>query len=397
MTGRAQRSRKTAKAGQPARAGNKRVAVGRDPGAGKLTEAAAAQVAALQQELGSTKAKLQTVVDKLEAANAGLQTSNADLAAANRKLQASNNNLTVANGDLSARTSALIRANSEIEAARQSLASAKKIAEDSSQAKTNFLARMSSRAAQRRSTAVIGFSDAILNQIFGPLQHDRYLSYVEDIHASSVHLLGLINDVFDIAKIEAGKLRLHEETVDVVALASGAVGFVRPLAAKARVTVVFAFEPPIVGLRVDILRIRQVLLNVLSNAIKFSHRGGKVRVTVGAAGAQGLTIEVADDGVGIGPQALEKIGIEYMTVAHISGRKHEGTGLGLPVSIALMQAHGGALRVASRRGHGTAVTLLFPPERVLPADQVAAGGAARATSHEAGGAAAEVQAAASKS
>jgi hypothetical protein len=84
-------------------------------------------------------------------------------------------------------------------------------------------------------------------------------------------------------------------------------------------------------------------------------------------------------------------------VAHISGREHEGTGLGLPVSIALMKAHGGELRVASKRGHGTAVTLLFPPDRVLPADRVAAGGTAHATSHEAGGAAAEVRAAAAKS
>jgi signal transduction histidine kinase len=227
--------------------------------------------------------------------------------------------------------------------------------------------------------AIVGFSDAILNQIYGELQHERYLSYVADIHSSGVHLLGLINDVFDIAKIEAGMLRLNEEPVDIVKLVSSAVSFVGPLASKASVTVVFDFKTPAVALRADELRVRQVLLNVLSNAIKFSHRGGKVRVTVRPLDTGDLAVEIVDHGIGIEKHAIEMIGTEYVPPANIRGGDKEGSGLGLPVSIALMKAHGGTLLIESTPGRGTTVTLRFPAGRVLPAGRPNGAGAAHST------------------
>ena len=142
---------------------------------------------------------------------------------------------------------ATLREITELYEARESLAEAKQIAEQLNAAKTNFLTKLSHEL-RTPLNAIVGFSDAILNEIYGRLQHDRYLSYITDIHSSGIHLLGLINDVFDIAKVEAGMLRLNEEPVDLVKLVSTAISFVGPLASKAGVTVVFDFNAPAVGL-----------------------------------------------------------------------------------------------------------------------------------------------------
>jgi two-component system CheB/CheR fusion protein len=270
---------------------------------------------------------------------------------------------------------ATLREITELYEARESLAEAKQIAEQLNAAKTNFLTKLSHEL-RTPLNAIVGFSDAILNEIYGRLQHERYLSYVGDIHSSGIHLLGLINDVFDIAKIEAGMLRLNEEPVDLVKLVSSAISFVGPLAGKAGVAVVFDVKTPAVCLWADELRIRQVLLNVLSNAIKFSHRGGKVRVTVRPLDDWGLVVEVADNGIGIEKQAVERIGADFVAPANIRSSDKEGTGLGLPVSFALMKAHGGALHIESTLGKGTTVGLHFPPDRVLPAAKLNGGAAA---------------------
>lgn len=171
--------------------------------------------------------------------------------------------------------------------------------------------------------------------------------------------------MFDIAKIEAGMLRLNEEPVDLIKLISSAVSFVGPLAAKTSVTVAFDFKTPAVSLRCDELRIRQVLLNVLSNAVKFSHPGGKVRVTIRPHNDRGLAVEITDKGVGMDRVVVERIGTDFVAPANVRSSDKEGSGLGLPVSIALMKAHGGALNIESLPGKGTTVTLYFPPERIL--------------------------------
>ena len=248
---------------------------------------------------------------------------------------------------------------------------AKKVAEEASRAKTDFLAKMSHEL-RTPLNAIVGFSDAILNEVFGHLQHDRYLSYITDIHTSGVHLTGLINDIFDIAKIEAGMLNLKEAVVDLEQMVSNAVNVIRPVATKAGVAVGLDVQPKRLSVNVDERRIRQVLLNVLSNAIKFSPRDSTVQVTVRSLDAGGVVIEVQDHGIGMDQDMIAKIGTDPITSGLISNSGEEGTGLGLPVSIALMRAHGGALRIDSAPGQGTSVSLQFGAERVMP--QLSPGG-----------------------
>jgi signal transduction histidine kinase len=242
---------------------------------------------------------------------------------------------------------------------------AKKVAEEASRAKSDFLAKMSHEL-RTPLNAIVGFSDAILSEVFGHLQHDRYLSYITDIHTSGVHLTSLINDIFDIAKIEAGMLHLKEAVVDLGQVVSNAVNVIRPVATKAGVKVGLDVRATQLSLHVDERRIRQVLLNVLSNAIKFSPRDSTVQVTVRALEAGGVLIEVQDHGIGMDRDMIAKIGSDPITSGLISNSGEEGTGLGLPVSIALMRAHGGTLKIDSAPGQGTAVALLFGPERVMP-------------------------------
>jgi two-component system, chemotaxis family, CheB/CheR fusion protein len=270
---------------------------------------------------------------------------------------------------------ATLRDITELHDAQAELASAKKVAEESSWAKTNFLAK-TSHEARTPLNAIVGFSEAMLSGIYGPLQHEKYSSYVRDIHTSGVHLLALINDIFDVAKVEAGELRLREQQVDVVALISSTINVVQPIAAKAGVEIVFEFKVPGTDLRGDERRIRQVLINILSNAIKFSPRGRRVRVSVLRSDAGGLAVVVADRGVGITPQIVEKIGTEFVTSSGLGRGNHDGTGLGLPVSIALMRAHDGELRIETAPGKGTTVSMIFPPGRVSRGrgEDAAAGG-----------------------
>jgi signal transduction histidine kinase len=231
--------------------------------------------------------------------------------------------------------------------------------------KDEFLANMSHEL-RTPLNAIVGFSDAILNEVFGHLQHERYLSYITDIHTSGIHLTGLINDIFDIAKIEAGMLHLKEAAIDLTQLVSNAVNVIRPVAAKVGVALALEVEPRAVVLNVDERRIRQVLLNVLSNAIKFSPRDTAIKVRVRTAETGGIAITVRDHGVGMDQEMIAKISADPITSGLISNSGEEGTGLGLPVSIALMRAHGGSLTIESAPGQGTAVTLQFAADRVVP-------------------------------
>ncbi|BBF91949.1 chemotaxis protein CheB [Blastochloris tepida] len=257
-----------------------------------------------------------------------------------------------------------LRDNTRIREMSVTLEAAKKLAEEASRAKTDFLAKMSHEL-RTPLNAIVGFSDAILSEVFGHLQHERYLSYITDIHTSGIHLANLINDIFDIAKIEAGMLQLREATVDLVELVSNTVNVVSPVAAKAGVMVVPDIRAAQLFMTIDERRIRQVLLNVLSNAIKFSPRGSTVRVKVLVPEGGGAAIEVQDSGIGMTQETVARIGSGPITSGLMSPGGEEGTGLGLPVSIALMQAHGGTLSIDSTPGRGTAVTLIFGPDRVL--------------------------------
>ena len=222
--------------------------------------------------------------------------------------------------------------------------------------------------------AVIGFSQMISSQIFGPISVPKYIEYAEDIHASGEHLLGLINDILDLSKIEAGKLELIEENIDINQVVRTCLNYVKERAGHAGVELLNQLPDDIPRLYADERKIKQILLNLLSNAVKFTPSGGSVTVRASINPVTGYTIEVVDTGIGIGialediPKALTQFG----QIDSSLNRKYEGTGLGLPLSEALAKLHDGRLDLRSSPNIGTTVSLVLPPERIAGPDSQAA-------------------------
>ena len=258
----------------------------------------------------------------------------------------------------------------ELEQTTADLTKALEAAAASSQAKSQFLATMSHEL-RTPLNAVIGFSDLIASEIYGPLGDGRYRDYAKTVCDSGAHLLGLINDVLDISKLDAGGLELDEEVVELPGVVEDALRMVAHQAEIGGVRLEKAYEAGLPLLRADRRRARQVVLNLLSNAVKFTPRDGRVAINVLCQGDR-LVVAVADTGIGISaediPRALERFG----QVDDSLGRKYEGTGLGLPLSKALMELHGGTLELQSALGVGTTVTVTFPGERLMRDRQAAA-------------------------
>jgi signal transduction histidine kinase len=258
----------------------------------------------------------------------------------------------------------------ELEETTANLTKALEAAAASSQAKSQFLATMSHEL-RTPLNAVIGFSDLIASEIYGPLGDGRYREYAKTVCDSGAHLLGLINDVLDISKLDAGGLELDDEEVVLTGLVDDALRMVAHQAETGEVRLEKTYESDLPQLRADQRRVRQVVLNLLSNAVKFTPRGGCIIVGVLLRGGE-LTVQVADTGIGIAaediPRALERFG----QIDDSLGRKYEGTGLGLPLSKALMELHGGTLLLESTLGAGTTVSVTFPAERTIHSRQAAA-------------------------
>jgi signal transduction histidine kinase len=260
-----------------------------------------------------------------------------------------------------------------LEATATDLETALETAATASQAKSQFLATMSHEL-RTPLNAIIGFSEILAAETFGPLGDPHYPDYATSIHDSGRHLLDLINDILDFSKLDAGRLELNEEPIDTHEVIDSALRMIAGEAARAGVALSPPFGETALGealpLRADARRVRQVLLNLLSNAVKFTPRGGEIRVAVSRRGA-GLTIAIADTGIGIAaqdiPRALERFG----QVDSSLSRKYEGTGLGLPLSKRLMELHGGRLDIESVVGSGTTVTITFPAERLVMDRQAA--------------------------
>ena len=234
-------------------------------------------------------------------------------------------------------------------------------------AKSAFLANMSHEL-RTPLNAVLGFSDTMRMRMFGPLP-DRYASYAELIHESGRHLLDLINDLLDISKIEADRYVLERETFDVGEAASAALRLMRLQAHDAGVAL--SSELPVRPLEVDADRraVKQIVINLLSNALKFTTSGGSATLTVREAAGQ-LEIVASDTGVGIAPEDLERLGRPYEQAGDAASRAR-GTGPGLSLVRALAALHGGAVGIESRLGEGTAVTVRLPvliaaPVEALP-------------------------------
>jgi signal transduction histidine kinase len=252
----------------------------------------------------------------------------------------------------------------ERQAAYDALRAAKEEAEAANQAKSGFLATMSHEL-RTPLNAIIGFSEMMMREVMGPIGNEHYTSYIADIFASGTHLLEIINDILDLSKAEAGKLELCEDVFDpreairAVVTANGA------RAQEAGLTVIFQLPEDLPALRADERKTRQVLFNLIGNALKFTPSGGIIEIFAQFDRRNGLSIAVCDNGIGIAPEDLERVLQPFEQVDNTLSRRHQGTGLGLPLVKAIMELHGGSLTLASTPGAGTRATVIFPGERAV--------------------------------
>jgi len=229
--------------------------------------------------------------------------------------------------------------------------------------KSEFLAGMSHEL-RTPLNAIIGFSEILRDEILGPIGSARYRDYADSIHASGTYVLSLVNELLDISKLDAGKLQLIDEPLDVFAIFADCIRLMEPLARKANVCLRAAPAAERYRLMADERRFRQILFNLISNAVKFTPHGGEVKVSA-ALDRASLAIAVADTGIGIAPADIPRAMERFGQIDSALSRKHTGTGLGLPLTKQLAELHGACLAIASEVGVGTTITVTFPPGRVL--------------------------------
>ena len=253
---------------------------------------------------------------------------------------------------------AVTRDVSEREAYEAELVRARDAAEEASRAKTEFLANMSHEL-RTPLNAVIGFADILSGELFGTLSEPRYREYARLIHESSKHLLNVVNDILDMSKVEARKFRLVKEPVDVGALVDLSCDMMRHAAEQRALTLTADVAPGLPALAADRRTCKQMLLNLIANAIKFTDPGGVVRVSARAVEGN-IELSVADNGIGIAKQDLPKLGTPFVQAKNARGRGAEGAGLGLSVVTGLAELHGGRLVLESALGQGTTATIILP-------------------------------------
>ncbi len=236
------------------------------------------------------------------------------------------------------------------------LEKARAAAIEASKAKSRFLATMSHEL-RTPLNAILGFSEVIEREMYGTAGDKRYPEYAHHIHVSGSHLLSLIRDILDLSKIEAGKMEVQCEMLDVAALIKEA----RELSnADRNHTVSVRLADRLPAISADPRAAKQMLLNLLSNAMKFTPPGRSIVVSAVVRADRGVTISVADSGIGIAKEDIPKALAVYSQVDNVETRRHDGTGLGLPIVNALMKMHGGSLDLESELGKGTTVSLHFP-------------------------------------
>ncbi|WP_448188467.1 response regulator [Azospirillum sp. sgz301742] len=245
----------------------------------------------------------------------------------------------------------------------EDLEEARRTAERANQSKSNFLAGLSHEL-RTPLNAIIGFADLIAREAFGPAGDRQYVQFGSDIRDSGHHLLGLINEILDHAKAEAGRLRLDEDTVDLSAAVRFCTRMITARAERSGVTISHSVAPDAQYLRADEKRIRQILLNLLTNAVKYTPSGGRVAVTV-ALNQGAPTITVSDTGIGIDEKDVPRVLQAFEQVENPANRQLTGTGLGLPLTRHLVELHGGQMVLSSRVGEGSTITVRLPAERLL--------------------------------
>jgi two-component system cell cycle sensor histidine kinase PleC len=243
-------------------------------------------------------------------------------------------------------------------------------AEEANQAKTKFLANMSHEL-RTPLNAIIGFSEIMESNMFGPLGAEKYHEYCSDILSSGQYLLDVINDILDMSKIEAGRIRLDFEDLALDPLLGEAMRVVSARAQAKQLKLVARISPEL-RLRADRRALKQIALNLLSNAVKFTPEGGRVTVR-GRATDRCIVLTIADSGIGIGNDALARLGRPFEQVESQPTKSHQGSGLGLAISKSLVELHGGRMRIRSALGKGTLVVVRLPlePQCPLPKEEAA--------------------------
>jgi cell cycle sensor histidine kinase DivJ len=209
--------------------------------------------------------------------------------------------------------------------------------------------------------AVIGFSEILNRELFGTLGEQRYRDYARLIHESGEHLLNVVNDILDMSKIEAGKFKIVKEPFDIASLINSCSEVMRHAAEKKQIALITEVSPNLPELHADKRACKQMLLNVISNAIKFTDAGGWVRISA-RVGKDIVELVVSDNGIGIAEYDLPKLGNPFVQADNSYDRSYDGAGLGLSVVKGLARLHGGRLEIASRLGQGTTATIVLPLE-----------------------------------
>ncbi|GAB4190879.1 MAG: hypothetical protein OHK0024_31320 [Thalassobaculales bacterium] len=245
-----------------------------------------------------------------------------------------------------------------LKAREQELAEARLLLRQTSQAKSDFIANMSHEL-RTPLNAIIGFAEMIRDRAFGPDALDRYCDYAADIRDSGEVLLDTINDILDLAKIEAGYMRLSTMPVDIGAVIEGAARAIRPKAQDAALNFTVTVEPGLPVIEADRRALQQVFVNLLSNAVKFTPGGGSVALAARRVG-QAIEVRVSDTGIGMNPEDLPHAFAVFTQLSPSIDGSVRGTGIGLALARTLVEQHGGRIEGQTRQGHGTTMIVTLP-------------------------------------
>ncbi|WP_020592236.1 PAS domain-containing sensor histidine kinase [Kiloniella laminariae] len=265
---------------------------------------------------------------------------------------------------------AVVRDVSEQISVQNELRQAKEMAEAANRMKTTFLANMSHEL-RTPLNAIIGFSEFISEEHLGRIEPPKYREYIKDILYSGCHLLTIVNDILDLSRVEAGEITLHETAVDIEAAIESAYRFVKRQAQEKNIRLQTVVDATLPYLLADERLLKQVVINLASNAVKFTPEGGSIVAKVVPGTAEGeLAIIISDTGIGIAKEDLDRVIKPFEQCESSYTKTIEGTGLGLSLALSLMELHNGRLSIESELGVGTSVILTFPANRVVTGNSV---------------------------